>query len=502
MVERLFGEFFHNRVVRVISLLLILIISFSLYHRYIQQDEPWFGEQAYWLLKERYVKIKSMPGVFDWTNKMLIFHKLFVWVGAVIITIFGWSLYPMKLFILACFTLLACFLNKHASDLIDKKKWNWLTLLLLISIPELIHRSFMFRPEVMIMFLGFLSYYCLINFENKGRAYLAVLAGLFSGLAFLTHLNAVVFPVVGFIFLLWRKEWKGLLFYSLVCFGVCMIYTIGLWDANTFNQYMFEMKHWPTHQKTFGDKVNGGILDVVYNNVLRLLGEHKRYFWDQDVWGISGLFLVTIIAQFRYLWNNYRALTQYTLLSVLCLAVLSSSPGPRYLVYIMPYMILTTAVGISRLKDHADLVGLKAFYVLAVAAQLVFASLTLKSIFEKNYNHVALHDKYLSSIPEGDRVLAPWEFIYNHIDDHQIFSYKTYEYIEDQERIKLSQLDLLQLAAEKFEMDYIIVDHKRKDDEEFPWFNQWEIHPNNYYKEDYRTDKFLILKRIAATPGQ
>ncbi|WP_185153430.1 hypothetical protein, partial [Fulvivirga lutimaris] len=76
------------------------------------------------------------------------------------------------------------------------------------------------------------------------------------------------------------------------------------------------------------------------------------------------------------------------------------------------------------------------------------------------------------------------------------FSFKTYEYIEDQNRKRLSQLEVLELAHDKYLIDYIIVNTIRKHDKEFPWFRNWEVEQNPFYKEIERNEYYLILKRI------
>ncbi|TRX53715.1 hypothetical protein FNH22_20385 [Fulvivirga sp. M361] len=147
MLHRLYEKAFSTKIVNVLLLLVLLVFAFSLYHREIQQDEPWFGEQAYWLVEEGNVKLKSMPGVFDWTDNMLIYHKLFVWVCAALILTFGWSVYIFKTFILGLFLCLAYYLFKFTSrSYPGRRELPWLVLLLLFITPELIHRGFMFRP--------------------------------------------------------------------------------------------------------------------------------------------------------------------------------------------------------------------------------------------------------------------------------------------------------------------------------------------------------------------
>ncbi|MBL6446561.1 glycosyltransferase family 39 protein [Fulvivirga sp. 29W222] len=494
MIERFHNTFFSRKfLISIISLLAILYLI-SLYHRYLQQDEPWFGEQAYWLVKEGNVKLKSMPGVFNWSSDMLIFHKLFVWTGALLITLFGWNVYIFKTFIFLLFLACIYFVYRFSKQYLNNSsQLALLILVLFLGIPELIHRSFMFRPEVMVMTLGFLSFVFLYqSIENK-KVERYILGAVFAGLAFLTHLNALVFPIAGFLFLLFFRQWKGLVIYSVTTGLVCSIYSIGLWDMDSIETYKYQMQHWPTHQDSFGEKIEGGIFGIIWNNIARLLNEHKRYFWDQDVWGVSGLFILALITRFRLLKQQYYRLLAYTIILIITVGVFTSGHSPRYLVYLMPFMVMITGLVIYHLRDSKSVV-VKTALTIAVVAHFVFAGMSFVKIYGKNSDFVASHEQLLARLEPCSRILAPWEFIYNGIGDYEICSFKTYEYIEDQEKRKLSQKELMTIAAE-FGMDYIVVDTKRKNDKNFPWFKEWEITKSPYYKEYFRTEEYLVLKK-------
>ncbi|MEM7109258.1 MAG: hypothetical protein AAF519_13615, partial [Bacteroidota bacterium] len=354
--------------------------------------------------------------------------------------------------------------------------------------------SFMFRPEVAVMVFGFGSFFFLSRYLSLGSLIGAIFGGVCASLAFLTHLNALIFPVAGFLFLLFFRKWEGLAVYSVITALLSSIYFWNLIDAEIFQVYQHQLQNWPTHQDAFSSKVEGGFFGILSHNVLRLLNEHKRYFWDQDVWGISGLFLLALISKFKYLMQTHKPLTTYTLIVMACLGVLSSGHSPRYLVYLMPFMVLIVVLVIHNLSANKRTV-LKALFVLFLAAHFIFATTALISILKRNRDYVNIHSQLLSSIPRDQKVLGPWEMIYNGIKSHELHSFKTYEYIEDQEKRKLSQLQLLELAADKFQMDYIILDEKRKTSKEFEWFKNWRIEDNPHYRIEHQFENYLILKR-------
>ncbi|MTI38031.1 ArnT family glycosyltransferase, partial [Fulvivirga lutimaris] len=420
MYKSYMSEINVSHILKWALFLVIAVFVVSLYHRYIQQDEPWFGEQAYWLVKEGNVKIKSMPGIFDWTSNMIIYHKLVVWLGAAVVFLFGWSVYYFKLLILLFFSTTAYFIYRFLK--VKMKTGDalaFLAVILLFLTPELIHRGFIYRPEVMVMCFGFLSFYFIHDYKSAPRL---MLAGLFAGLAFLSHLNGMIFPVAGFIYLLIQKQWKPLMLFAPVAFVVSMIYTVGLWSQESIEIYMFQLKNWPTHQDTFSSKVDGNVFNTIVGHIQRILGEHKRYFWDQDVWGISGLFIISMLVSFRRSKKNYPALMTYTLILLISIAVLTSSHSPRYLVALMPFMVITIALTIFSIKDLKwKKKAVTALFSLMVTAQIVFACMAYSKIFRTNVDHVRKHSQTLAKMEKGKNILAPWSMIYNQIDEYNFF---------------------------------------------------------------------------------
>ena len=161
------------------------------------------------------------------------------------------------------------------------------------------------------------------------------------------------------------------------------------------------------------------------------------------------------------------------------------------------FKIYLIRVYIFRIKEFKKgRIVVASLFTLMVIAQFAFASMAYSKIFKTNVDHVQKHEQTLANMEKGKNILAPWSMIYNQIDDYNFYSFKTYEYIEDQNKIKLSQEDLLELAHDKYLIDYIIVNTIRKRDKEFPWFKNWEVKPNSYFKEIERNEDYLILKRM------
>ncbi len=472
--------------------ILLFSLVLSLPNRAIQSDENWFGEQAYWLAHEGVVKLKSIPDIFEWDTEMLVHHKLVTWTGAGIIKVFGWSLWPLRglMLILVTTTLFLLYNVSRLKVGIDKNQ-TIIALFLLLITPEFIDRIILFRPEIFVMFFGVSSFFCLLKIDKEKSFNYATLAGIFAGLAFLSHLNAVIFPVAGFILLATHKKWKPLIYFTLPCFLVCMIYTEGLWAAGKLEQYLFELKNWPSHN--FSEKVDGGILNSIFNNIIGLLSEHKRYFWDQNVWVISGLFFLSLIGYFKKLRKQTPFLVDYVLLLMLFLGLLGGGHAPRYLMYLFPFMALVIAAAIQ-FSVKEDKTWKTIFLSSIITAQIVLLALNYNTIFKSKFDHQKWNNKVLENIERGTNIIGPWHLIYNNLAQYQIFNFKTFEYQEEKMDEPFTQQEILQKLAQR-KIDYIILDKTMQHDKVFHWFNYWEIVDNPYFTAYRKTEDYLILKR-------
>ena len=80
--------------------IIILVYILSLFYRASNGDEGILAEQAYWLAKIGYVKSELFTNLgFGWEYIQYHYHKLFIWLAALITNIFGFNLYLLRLFI-------------------------------------------------------------------------------------------------------------------------------------------------------------------------------------------------------------------------------------------------------------------------------------------------------------------------------------------------------------------------------------------------------------------
>ena len=117
----------------------------------------------------------------------------------------------------------------------------------------------------------------------------------------------------------------------------------------------------------------------------------------------------------------------------------------------------------------------------------------IQDILGRSYDYKKEHKTILSQIEDSNsKILGPWELIFDEFENYNLYNYKTYEFTEDLENIKLSQTDLFKLANDIYKIDYIILQRDSKS--EF-WFKKNEFDANEYYSKMYENDRFVILER-------
>lgn len=471
----------------------------TFHHRYIEADECILGEYSYSFLQHGYVKVKTIPLISDWDERMFAHHKLFTWFGALIISIFGWSITWFKISVLPWYLLFYYFLYQYFKfKKLSQLHFIWAALLIFTT-PIILLKSYSFRPDIILMTEGMALLYFLSRTLDSKQIKWAIASGVVAGLGFLTHLNGAAFCIAGFVFLLLYKEYRLLLPYVLAGGTVGGLYFIELLPPGNFDAFVTQLKNWPTvnHGENFVG--NGSVGSLILGRVEKLLSEQQRFFWGDKVMGFSVLFFLTLIFSFNHLRKNYSELLIFLLLLVLSLNIFGSHVAERYILFYYGAMSVIAAIGLGHLvnakrwQQYLILVSLAFHFVLA--GNMIF------KILERKYDAPKLNHFALSQINDkSSKILVPYEMIYNDFPDLDLYVFKTYEYLgEELPSGKMSQLQVFNQAHE-LGMDFIII-NERLAGNKSAWFYQWEIQPNSYYKEFFRDDRFLILQRNASSNG-
>jgi len=494
-MNRFVKALYSKNTIYAVSAVWALIWLFGLHNRFIEADECVLGEYSYHFLHEGVVRLKLIPEILTWENRLYSHHRFFTWYGSIVIWIFGWSITALKASILPFYALFFFILYKYLHRLELKEKTILLGALLVFTSPLILLKSFSYRPDILLMADGIAVIYFLKKYRVTKSLKYALLAGVFSGLAFLTHLNGMAFCIAGFAFLLIRKEYKGLGYYVLSGAIVGGLYFLEFLEQGVFEAFIYEITHWPTINHGENYLGDGSALSIILGRVTKLLSEHQRFFWGNDVIAYSALFFFCLIFGIKYLKKNHQDVMLFLLLLVLALNIFGSHIAERYIVYYYGSMAIIITSTLAHWMNNSQNVKLIAA-TLIIVLQFVFAGMKVSELYSRSYPTVESHAEILGKINNENKpeILVPYELVYNQMPNYDLYSFKTYEYLgEDMEGGMMSQEQLFAKASE-LGMDYIIINERMANFKE-NWFYNWKIEPNPHYKKFFENDRYIILKK-------
>ena len=254
----------------------ILLYIYSLIHRIADVDDAWVGEFAYFQAKLGYAKSELMRGVTMQEIRHVCHHKFLTIQGGWFVNLFGWSLYTLKsvsLMYLLIFIGSFCYYAKSKSL---SKEIILLFFSLLMANALIFEFSFIYRPELPVMAIGFLSFIFLEkSLEQKNKTlFNATIAGLFAGLCVATHLNGVVFPVAGFLLLAMNKKFLPAFVFGVFTLPTIAIYFYDFRSMSDFAFWSYQMNNSPSID-TLPD------MPLALKFLNNILSEHKRFFHTQ-----------------------------------------------------------------------------------------------------------------------------------------------------------------------------------------------------------------------------
>lgn len=499
IVSKLFGFIFYYKTIWTIGGIGVLVFLASLWNRYIYIDDAFFGEQAYYLAKEGVVKTASLVNFLGCDVQLFSYHKLNIFVGAGLIKLFGWHITPLRVVSIVFILLLVFAVKKYFLNNRSRltKEHFLLAVFFLLFNPLILLYAFTYRPEIWVTFFGFYSFVLLDNNIRiaSSKRMTVVFAGLFAGLAFLTHLNGLIFLGAGFWLLIICHKYREAFIFSIVAGIVSSLYFWDLWQPGHMDQWLFQMKHWPDNNAT--NYLSTNIFDLFRNVLVKLSHEHQRFFWSYKSWGMSLFFFLSIISNFKYLIKEYRILLIYTFLLVLILNVAGSQIAERYVIYYYPFMAIIISIGIVRLLEKNSFL-LKVMFVTVFVAQIVFYTIMTVDIFKRNADYVSIHKELESRILDKTQsILVPYQFVFNMIEDCHLVTFKGFEYYEKKIGRDMSQQEVF-ARADSMRIHYIIIPNKglSYENTSLNAFDGKRFEPSNIYKVLYVDNYATILERV------
>jgi hypothetical protein len=399
-------------VLLVVAVILLLV---SLFHRPAHVDDGWFAEQAYWLTRDGVVRSEFFAGVLDYGQREFVYHKLHVWQSALVIELFGLSLYTLKAIPLVYFavfiTVLFFYLRRAYPD--QDREIFLLSTVFLVSNGLVVEHAFVNRPEMMLMCLGFLSFIMLRRAMKAGRVVDVLLSGVWAGMAALAHLNGLVFVLGGAVLLVFHRRYRLASWFCIaaaVSFGA---YFIELFQGDHLARFWYQFRHDPAlTDKEFS----------VWLTVGKLLHEPRRYFGHLLEGSYSLLAIVVLIWQRKRILAHpeARVTLQYLLLLMVFVALLTPGKKNTYLLYHMPYVAILLGFGLRSfiVRDRRLPYWLVGLSILFLLVNYVDTSKLIARDGVTPATNAKVVRRY--GIEPGARVMAPMSFVFNQLGQLQL----------------------------------------------------------------------------------
>lgn len=396
----------------LIFITVVCIFAISLYQRVPNEDEAVIAGHSYFFNKLGYVKSDLYGGYLEgsraWEIRQYAFHKGFVLTGSLFMNIFGFNIYGFKLVSLVFSVLLLVLLYRYQKKFDPGFSVPLFLILcsLLLFDNTFLQQSFEFRPEIMVMCLGFISFYFLKLGLSAGKIVHYVVAGIFAGLAAFTHLNGLIYSFAGILLLLVRKDFRHFFHFAIPAGLFSLLYMFDIHSYAELESLLYQFK---TDPNVF-DKV------PVY---MGLIDEQMRFFHSPKEISFTLIFLFLLILNFKSLKTRMPDLLYYLLFLVIGLAILSHGKTPKYALNYMPYMAIIIVSSLQKIQL------LKSGYKIAAAA-LLLGFIVIHGFYNyqlmKEKINISDRNKMIAGyIGEKDcKVAAPSVFAFNEITNFTI----------------------------------------------------------------------------------
>lgn len=418
----------NTNILYVLLTLGILLFVYSLYQRIPNIDDAWIGEQVFWLAEEGVVKNMLMKNYSDNQNGLLAYHKAFVYSGLWAVQLFGFGLWVIKsvsLFYLLVFFGAFYYYLVKLKKLISLKQFGFVAILLLIE-PHIFEYSFVFRPEIMLMLTGFLSFAFLEHSFNtdKNKTLFVLLSAIFAGLSVLVHLNGAVFVLAGGLILLFKKQFKNLLWFALLNMVFVFLYFSHLNSLSDVSIWFHHLMAYDSGKSEVGFGFN-----TLVNILLKPFEEHLRYFHSTKEIALTLLLLTALFFGFKAIKKEIPLLLPYTLILVIALGFIAPGKTAKYLIPFIPFFSLILVLFIKETWQMAsqkhilipktkEAISMFIVLILFVAVSFSYDGYLSIKKFTPKTTH-AITEQFVKKPTEETIILAPMTFIFD-----EIYNYK------------------------------------------------------------------------------
>ena len=400
----------NKKLIISIAVLLNAVALTSIFTRATDIDEGIIAAHSYYLNESGYVRSVHFHNAdFGWEERQYHYHKLAVWSGAVFSKVFGFHLLTFRFisFLSYLFFLLILYKYFRLKEIPDIYFWLFQIIFLINSTA--FKFAFIYRPEIVVMTLGFLSYYLLEKNQKEPSVWSVVGAGIAAGAAMLIHLNGVIFIVAGtFMLFLNRKFIKGFAFGATGTI-VSAFYFADLLSAEKFANWKLQFFADPnlTGKKAFP--------------LLKVLEEHMRFFHSEREAIFSALVLISLILAFVTIKKLFAGKLSYFFILVLSLAFIAHGTTTKYMLIYMPFLVIIVCVAFYHFSEFKR-VG-QILLSLVFLMFIGYNGYVNTKILAQSYPVVKRNAKLAKHIPEKNTLIFANEgFVFNQIGNFAIQS--------------------------------------------------------------------------------
>jgi len=450
------------KIIKTLLGSIILLFLFSLVYRAPHVDDAWLGEYSYWFATTGTTKSELMRGITQHEEKLVVHHKLHTLMAAPIIKKFGFSLPALKASSLVFLFLFVWVFYRYTFPKILSKNQFLLALTLLLFNAMIFDLSFVYRPDIPMMTLGFASFVFIDRFLNTGQRTPNILfAGLLAGLATTMHLNGLMYIFAGFVLLVLNRKYTYSMLFGLSTLPTLAIYFFDMTSVSDFQLWIYQYGN-STHLGNTGHR------PLMAEIFLRIADEQMRYLHSPKEISFTLLLTASLVLGFRHL-KKYKNLLRYTLLLIIALSLLSIHKASYYVIAILPFFILIITLSINHIflekktfhlfsknisaKTQMQLIS--GILIIYLITQLVYNTPIAFTKYDSKHNHnISL--RYIGSSTDTLNIVAPMKFVYNEIEHYnRIQGEICYNELKKNDS-SIFQAGFLARATE-FDIDYIIL---------------------------------------------
>lgn len=462
----------------VVACCFFALATLTYIHRYPTGDDAWFAEQSFWLQKQGVIRSEFFRGLLGWENQILVSHKLFLLVGAVFIQLFGYQLPALQfvglVFFYAIVGELVIYIKKR-----EGKLYSWYLpamLILVFANRLLVKMSFENRPEMMLAALGFGSF--LLIDQKKGSSWKILLAAVLAGLAFLCHLNGVIYLIAGFITLLYTRNYRYALVFTIAGGVTSLAYFIDVAQAEQgLMAWYQQFKGDPATQNAFG-----------FSSKLWQMFTYPRLFFHSPEQIALSLMLAFLLWYQR---SHIRLLPPYLKIYALSLLVsfwlITKANAGLYLVLFIPFMIVLVyeLYQVAPFKNLALKLIIAAYFIIGIVGmcQIIYTNATME------YLPIS-YEKLRKDIPDHKSGFVPLTFFFNEYEQYpRLLTHENYKLQSNKKGMTTFKMAKW---AYKNGAGFIVMDYKFRPEPYYPKAGTKKI---PFYNLSFFNGRFAIYQR-------